>query len=167
MGRCLCVPMTGRYTQSLFLQAGGGRERREGGSRLRLAGAATQTGFPEERGTASEWDRGTYTCCFRRTSSSRTPERASASNAASSITTSPRLRKKQQCSRQSDCSPAGSAVRLGRVVCEVCCDMQKVRHRLEPVKRPPSPTYQYMSHRLKAVTTAFFCVGPRSPAIAR
>ena len=134
MGRCLSVPLTGRSTQSLFLQTGGGRARREGGSRQRVAGVARQTGFPDEWETASEWDRGTYTCCFRRTSSLRTPERASASNAASSITTSPRLRKKQQCSRQSDCSPAGSAVRFGRVVCEVCCDMQKTRHRLVPGK---------------------------------
>ena len=113
-----------------------------GGSRLRLAGAATQTGFPEERETASEWDRGTHTCCFRRPSSSRSPERASASTAASRITTSPPVRKKTPCTRQSDCSPAGSAVRFGRVVCEVCCDMQKTRHRLVPGNKPPSPTYK-------------------------
>ena len=31
MGRCLSVPLTGRYIQSLFLQTRGGRERREGG----------------------------------------------------------------------------------------------------------------------------------------
>ena len=98
MGRCLSVPLTGRYIQSLFLQTGGGRERREGGSRLRLAGAARQTGFPDSWETASEWDRGTYTCCFRRPSSSRSPERASASTAAASITTSrhrPRRRERR------------------------------------------------------------------------
>ena len=60
-----------------------------GGTRLRLAGAATQTGLPEERERASEWHRGTYTGCFRGPSSSRSPKRASASTAGSSITTSP------------------------------------------------------------------------------
>jgi hypothetical protein len=136
------VGEVGRSEKMLVWEANrGGPRTPRGGSRLRLAGAATQTGFPEERETASEWERGTHTCCFRRPSSSRSPERASASTAASRITTSPPVRKKTPSTRQSDCSPAGSAVRFGRVVCEVCCDTPKTMHRLVLANKPPSPTY--------------------------
>ena len=131
-----------------------------GGSRLRPAGAATQTGFPEERETASEWDRGTHTCCFRRPSSSRSPERASASTAASRITTSPPVRKKNRLpakrTARRPARPYGSAVWCVR--CIVICKRQgtgsypETSHCLQPKQQGPAQIWeQDTGHRLQCL----------------